>query len=466
MAIHVNLSPRAKRIAKWVGYPLLAIFSFLFALQQTFPYGALKRKIVDTLAPKYEVTMNVDRGLMPGTVIFSKVALKSRPQKADDKVTTIFIDKITAHLGLMALLGGKASVDYDVKLGGGDISGNVGLSSSRTTASMTLDKVSAEAVPAIADFVGLPMGGRIEGSANFDLPAGDWRQAEATIILGCSSNCTIGDGVAKIYPKPRPGQPQLDGVTVAKLFLGQWHAEFVVTKGHADLRKFDVKSDDGELYVDLHVQIQRSLMDSPITQGCIKFKGSETLRKREEKFYNALNLTGAPLGPDGYHYIKLAGTLGNMRRLPQLCDLNGGGGGGAGDIAQPGGVEVGGHVMHAPALRTEGLTPPAPPRPVQTYQPPQPQTGPIEPVPQTEPPPPMPANAGTIPGERIHAAEGESAQGVGSGTAGAAAGAGSAAGMGTGAPAGSGSVGIDQGVGSGTATGPGTGAGSGVPNPP
>ena len=50
----INLSPRAKRIAKWVGYPLLAIVSFLFALQQTLPTGAIKRRVSDLLAPTVE----------------------------------------------------------------------------------------------------------------------------------------------------------------------------------------------------------------------------------------------------------------------------------------------------------------------------------------------------------------------------------------------------------------------------
>ena len=45
--------------------------------------------------------------------------------------------------------------------------------------------------------------------------------------------------------------------------------------------------------------MQRSLNDSPVTAGCIKFKASDTLKKREPKFYDGLHLTGAPLGPDG-----------------------------------------------------------------------------------------------------------------------------------------------------------------------
>jgi type II secretion system protein N len=428
--MQINLSPRARRLAKWVGYPLLAIVSFLFALQMTFPYGRLKQKIKDALASKYIVEMQVDRGLMPGTVIFSKVKLTSRQVKPDDKVTTIQIDKITAHLGLFALIGGTASIDFDVKIGGGDISGNVALTSTRTKIDLEIDKVSAEAVPGLADAVGLPMGGRLQGTATFDLPAGDWRQAEADVKLSCAVNCTVGDGVAKIIPKARPGQPQTDGITVPKLLLGQWKAELVMAKAKIDLKTLDVKSDDGEVYVDFHAAVQRSLMDSTVTQGCIKFKGSDALKKREEVFYNGLNITGAPLGPDGYHYLKLAGTLGNIKRLPQVCELGGSGG----DSSSTPTVETTGHIPHPPSISP---TAPAPVPPAPTPHPA------FTPTPSPQPPPPPPGGGpplGQQPGP---------AEAIPNG------------GSGTGAP-----PPPPEGEGSAAGQGPGTAAGSGAPVEP
>ena len=444
----INLSPRARRLVKWIGYPLLAIVSFLFALQMTFPYGRLKQKIKDALASKYIVEMQVDRGWMPGTVIFDHVKLTSRQVKPDDKVTTIQIDKITAHLGLFAMLGGTASVDFDVKIGGGDISGNVAMTSSRTKIDLEIEQVSSEAVPGLADAVGLPMGGRLNGSATFDLPAGDWRQAEADVKLSCSVNCTVGDGVAKIQMKPRPGQPSAGGLTVPKLMLGQWKAELVIAKAKIDLKTLDVKSDDGEVYVDFHAAVQRSLSESTVTQGCIKFKGSEALAKREKVFYNGLDVTGAPLGPDGYHYLKLAGTLGNIKRLPSVCEIGGSGGG---EPSPSPSVEVGGHIPRPPGI-TPAPTPPAPVPPAPTPH------AALAPMQQTPPPAPPPQpQGGPAPAQQPTAAEQVPNGGSGGPPPPVPEGEGSAAGQGQGTAAGSGAP-IDpnapQGSGSGSGSAP------------
>ena len=207
-------------------------------------------------------------------------------------------------------------------------------------------------MPGLPGFVGLPVGGKIVGSLDVDLPEGDWRKAETTAKLGCSSGCTIGDGVAKIHPKARPGTSRAifakEGLTVARLFLKKWAVELDIAKGKGTLKKFDVESDDGELYADLHLQMQHKLTDAVVVAGCIKFKPSENLKKRESKFYDGLHLTGAPLGPDGYFYIRLSGTLDHMRRLPQLCELNGENGDRLG-----GGRDVGsrGHVTSRPTIR-------------------------------------------------------------------------------------------------------------------
>ena len=136
----LNLSPRGKKIAKWVGYPVLAIVSFVLALQLTFPYDRVKQRIVDGLAAKYDVQIgSVGRGIMPGTVIFEKVVLTPRPKKADDPPQPpLVFDKVRAHLGLFALLGGKASVDYDVRIGQGSLNGNVTASKTRTSVTLSI----------------------------------------------------------------------------------------------------------------------------------------------------------------------------------------------------------------------------------------------------------------------------------------------------------------------------------------
>lgn len=319
-------SPRMKRVLRWIGYPVLALVSFVFALQWTFPYERVGARLKDNLASKYDVTMGpVERGFWPGSMTLTAVALTTRPTKAGEQPSTLFFKEINVSVGLLGLLGGTAGIHVDAEIGHGTISGTVSLSSSSTSVAMTIDDVNAETVPGLAGVVGLPIGGKLIGEIDLELPKGDARQAEGKVDLGCKSNCTIGDGVAKIYPKGKSAASAAwgkEGLTVAKLLLHDWTAEMTLVKGKLDLTKFDFHSDDGEVFVDFHAQIQKSLKESPVT-GCIKFKASDVLKKREPKFGNGLDVTGAPLGPDNYYYVKLAGTLGDVKRQPFICSLDG-----------------------------------------------------------------------------------------------------------------------------------------------
>ncbi|MCE9577649.1 MAG: type II secretion system protein GspN [Deltaproteobacteria bacterium] len=391
------LSPRMKRILRWVGYPLLALVSFVFALQLTFPYDRVAARMKEALMAKYDVTIGeVDRGFWPGTMTISSIGLTPRPTKAGEQPATLLFSDVHVGVGLLGLLGGTAGIHIDAELGHGEISGTVALSSSTTTLSLVIDDVNAETVPGLAGVVGLPVGGKLDGEVSLELPKGDARQAEGKVDIGCKANCTIGDGVAKIYPKGKTAASAAwgkEGMTVAKLLLHDWSAEMTLVKGKLDITKFEFHSDDGEIFVDFHAQIQKVLKDSPVT-GCIKFKASEVLKKREPKFGNGLDITGAPLGPDNYYYVKLAGTLGDVKRQPFICSLDG--------SEVPGqktqtSVDSTGHFGGRPRI-TPTPTADEPVRPTPTVPPPPPPPIPA-PTPAvgsgTEPPPPGAGSAGS-----------------------------------------------------------------------
>jgi hypothetical protein len=52
--------------------------------------------------------------------------------------------------------------------------------------------------------------------------------------------------------------------------------------------------------------------------GCVKFKFSEELKKREPKFSNITQLMGAAVLPDGFANMRITGTLGNLRWKAKL----------------------------------------------------------------------------------------------------------------------------------------------------
>ena len=98
----------ARLALRYVGFVVLGLVTFVFALQLTFPYDRVKDKLVEALSDKYEVTIGgVERGFMPGRMYFNDVTLRTRPTKSDEIVTTFFIEKLEVDLGILALLRGS-----------------------------------------------------------------------------------------------------------------------------------------------------------------------------------------------------------------------------------------------------------------------------------------------------------------------------------------------------------------------
>src|SRR6185437_6964146 len=115
-------------ILRYAGIAVAALVVFVLALQATFPYDRVRDKLIEQLAPSYDVTIgSVDRGILPGSVTFKAVTLTSRPTKPGEVSTVLFVDSIHVGLGVFALIGMTASIDLDVKIGSGEIKGNVSL---------------------------------------------------------------------------------------------------------------------------------------------------------------------------------------------------------------------------------------------------------------------------------------------------------------------------------------------------
>ncbi len=325
-----QLGPRTKKIVKIAGFVVLALVTFVFALQLTFPYNRVKDKIIEGLASKYDVTISsVDRGLIPGRVTFNAVTLRTRPTKADEVATTFFIKKLEVDAGIFALIGGTASVDIDAEIGPGHIRGSVAISKGGTEIDMEGVDLPSAMLP-MRELIGLPMSGKIAFDVKLNLPnekaksgktSPNWQKAKGAFAFDCASNCTFGDGKTKLRPKLKNARSQAfaaDGIDFGKVNVTSMHAHVTIKNGIMELDKFDTKSEDGELHVDFQVTLAPQFDDGMVA-GCLRFKGSETLLKNEPRTHAALSTTGANLGPDGLFHIRLDGTFKAMKRLAQTC---------------------------------------------------------------------------------------------------------------------------------------------------
>jgi type II secretion system protein N len=331
MAVRVpNLGPRMRKVVRYGGFALVGLITFVFAVQLTFPFARVKDKVVELLSEKYDVTIgDVERGILPGRMYFKAVSLRTRPTSVDEPPTTFYIEQLEINLGLFALLRGTAQVKLDAKIGPGHIKGTVALSRDGTDIDLVGDDLPSASLP-MREALGLPMSGKVRFAFALDLPsekskAGKvgpmWTKAEGGLELACPTGCTIGDGKSKLRAKLKNRAQQAfaeGGIDFGKVNVDTLLANVTIKNGKLTVTKFDVKSPDGDLHVDLDMTLNQDLQSSQVT-GCLRFKGSDGLLKREAKTHAAISTTGAPLGPDNLFHIRLDGPLREVRRLGQVC---------------------------------------------------------------------------------------------------------------------------------------------------
>ena len=326
-----HLGPRTRKVLRVVGYVVLAVVAFVFALQMTFPYDRVKAKAIEALSSKYDVVIrDVERGYMPGRVYFKDVKLTTRPAKADDKPVVFIIKELKVDLGILALLGQTASIDLDATIGPGHIAGNISLSKRSTVVDLEGSNLPGAMLP-MRELMGLPISaGKIQFAVDLTLPTeklkngklgSNWQKAKGKFSFECPNGCTFGDGVTKLKPKltnARQAAFAEGGISFGKINVESMMARVDIKEGLMELTKFDTKSNDGELHVDFQLTLQPVLDDS-LVAGCLRFKGSDELEKREPTTHSALTTTGAQIGPDGLFHIKLDGKFAKMGRKAQSC---------------------------------------------------------------------------------------------------------------------------------------------------
>jgi type II secretion system protein N len=333
-----RLGPRTRKVLRYVGYVFFALIVFVFALQMTFPYGRVGDKVIESMSDKYEVTISsVERGWMPGRVYFNSLAIRSRPTKAGENPQWFIVKRLEIDLGVLALIGGTISVDIDATLGDnhvgyGHLSGTLeieNMGKGSIHASFNGDKVPSDALP-MAALIGLPMTGKLDLDVSANLPmeksklgktAINWQKAAANLTLQCQNACTFGDGKTKLKPLVKNTRNQAmvgDGIDFGKVTMDTLLAKVTMKSGKLTVDKFDTTSKDGVVKVDYTMTLEKDFGDSMVA-GCLRFKGSDDLLRREPKTHAALSTTGAELRGDGLFHIRLTDRFKDMKRLNQEC---------------------------------------------------------------------------------------------------------------------------------------------------
>ena len=159
---------------------------------------------------------------------------------------------------------------------------------------------------------GLPVDG--DGRLLVWLARTDWSDAVGFVRFRCE-DCMLGDARTKL------AVPGFDtGIEFGRLSLGDVRAALDFGDGRVKLTT-TWRSSDFELDATITGLLSSRAEDISL-DGCIVFRPTGTLLEHDPKGHALASLTGAPIGEDGRYTIRISGTLGEMRRLGQICHLD------------------------------------------------------------------------------------------------------------------------------------------------
>jgi type II secretion system protein N len=435
-----NVGPRTRKVLQGIGYFVLALVTFVFAFQAVFPYDTARERIQEIASSKVDLTIDsVRRSWIPGRFYLEGVTIKTHA-KADELekayaiteakerekaiaalTTTIVIDEVMVDLGILGLFKSTASIDFIASIDDGRIKGNLSVSKGGTSVSISGSDVPSDRLPMREVLSNLPMSGDVNFDFDLDLPneklktgktGPDWTKAVGSAEFECPNECVIGDGKAKLKLKAKNQRSQAfagEGTDFGRVKLQSLLAKVELKDGKMDITRFDTKSDDLELHVDFSMTFAQNIDQSTVA-GCLRFKGTDALRKREPKTYDQILLTGAARHTDGLDHIKLDGTFKEVKKLAKVCGA-GVSGGSSKDNDTPSRPNL---TVHPDEPTRPGSATPPPP-----INPPPPPT-----INAPTPPPAGAAGSGSAVPSVPHPATPTGAP-VGSGSAGSAAGSGS-----------------------------------------
>ncbi len=142
----------------------------------------------------------------------------------------------------------------------------------------------------------------------------DWSHVTGTVDFACDG-CTLGDDRAKLDIPSWDGDDR--GVPFGHLTFDTVRAHAAFAGGHVHLTSH-WRSSEFVLDADVSGTLAPAADDIEIS-GCVAFRVLEPLRRRDPKLHALLSITGAPIDERGTYHIKLAGTLGKLKRLGRDC---------------------------------------------------------------------------------------------------------------------------------------------------
>ncbi|MBW2731416.1 MAG: type II secretion system protein GspN [Deltaproteobacteria bacterium] len=313
------MNPRTVKLLKWVGYPLYTLMALVFCFYWAFPVERTRQMVEDLASTGgRSVTIGALSLSAISTVELRDVVVRITPEAKRARPTSLagggakpagavadkpkpmrlILDRVEIGVGLLALMGGRTELDFEVEGLGGHVKGSFEQSKKKgLKVDLTLEGIAARRIPWL-QAAGPPFKGSLSGKVQLESPSSKrFNKLTGEVDLECAV-CSFGDGKGQVKI---PG-----GLTVPHLPLGRLSIRLKAKKGNIELQQVSTNSKDVDLQVEGSILL-RTPLDMSRIDTYIRLKLSEALKKKDESLGAVELAFGEGKRADGYIGILIRG---------------------------------------------------------------------------------------------------------------------------------------------------------------
>jgi type II secretion system protein N len=317
---------RRDKLLRMGGYGAFAFGSLLFSLYLTFPAEAVGQRVAHEITKSTGGKLSVTFGEIGLYRLTGFEAEEVKLHTTGEQPMDLTIDALRMRLSILPLLVFDLAGSAEIELGDGTIEADIspGAEDDVYDVALDFDDVNLASPPLLATLAGLPIRGKLGGSAEAQWSS-DPRKSTGKASL------TVREAMA--------GPGEIKGFTLPSVSLGQLDVAFDLRSGRLRLASFQQKGGDLSAKATASVALRPKMKESSL-DACLEVRPTDDFLAKNPKIKDAMVFATAALrkDDDGYLHVPIGGTFASPRQRGGLCRR---GGSGAGGVEKPGAAAPG-----------------------------------------------------------------------------------------------------------------------------
>ncbi len=289
------------KIVRIGGYVAFFLASFGLGLYLTFPWDALKARLLTEASLQTGWRLQAE-SLRPSWL--TGVVLTGVRARAPGSESALEIEELRVRASLLAAITGGVGGRVAFPIGGGEVDANFTQSSEQTDLDLAVETVELGLVPALAELTGLPLSGELSLEADLEVDRENPANSGGNVSLAGSGLEIAEGGRIGIYPLP------------IAVNVGSFDWDLQVANGQLKLTQQQIRGGDVEVNLDgtlnLAAQLERSTVDMTLS-----FRPTDGLLQREPLIGALLNNIQSAKGRDGFYSFAMTGSVKHPRLFPK-----------------------------------------------------------------------------------------------------------------------------------------------------